>query len=71
MEYNAYGCIYIFIKGKRIAPFCTHEGSGLGRSTKDIGKLSPESRILQGLAIYGSKVKEEDKKIEEWLKNME
>lgn len=59
------------LKGKKIAPFCTHEGSGLGRSVKDIEKLCPESRVLKGLSIYGSKVKEKDRELEEWLKNLE
>jgi flavodoxin len=41
---------------KTIIPFCTHEGSGLGRSEKDIAKLCPKSTLLKGLAIHGSRV---------------
>jgi flavodoxin len=35
--------------GKTIVPFCTHEGSGLGRSVEDIKELCPQSTILEGL----------------------
>lgn len=42
--------------GKTIVPFCTHEGSGSGRSEKDIAKLCPKATILKGLAIHGSRV---------------
>lgn len=32
--------------GKTIAPFCTHEGSGLGSSERDIKKLCPNANVL-------------------------
>lgn len=57
--------------GKTIVPFCTHEGSGLGRSIKDLKKLSPNSEIVTGLAIRGSKVDRADKYIEEWLSGLQ
>ena len=53
--------------GKTIAPFCTHEGSGLGRSTADISKLCPKSTVLDGVAIRGSIVKTAQNKVSEWL----
>jgi flavodoxin len=43
--------------GKTIVPFCTHEGSGLGRSVTDIKDLLPQSTILDGLAVRGRDVK--------------
>lgn len=55
------------MEGKIIAPFCTHEGSGLGRSTNDIQKLCPDSRVTKGLAIRGSEVSERDNEIKKWL----
>jgi flavodoxin len=42
--------------GKTIVPYCTHEGSGLGRSEPDIKKLCPTARVLSGLAIKGGTV---------------
>lgn len=57
--------------GKKIIPFCTHEGSGLGHSEKDIAKLCPNATILKGLAIHGGSVKNAGKSIEAWLKTNE
>jgi len=53
--------------GKTIIPFCTHEGSRLGRSENEIAKLCPKSKILDGIAIRGSEVDDADDKITEWL----
>jgi flavodoxin len=53
--------------GKSIVPFCTHEGSGLGRSVSDISKLCPKSTLLDGIAIRGSVVKTAQNKVSEWL----
>lgn len=53
--------------GKTIIPFCTHEGSGLGRSVEDIKKLCPQSTILNGLAIRGSDVKNAQSDVSKWL----
>jgi len=44
------------LTGKTLAPFCTHEGSGLGRSEKDLHSLCPGARIVPGLALKGSRV---------------
>jgi flavodoxin len=54
--------------GKTILPICTHEGSGMGNSERDIKKLCPEAKIKKGLAIHGGSVKNADKDIEAWLK---
>jgi len=32
-------------------PFCTHEGSGLGRSESDIRQTCPAAKVLKGI-IY-------------------
>ena len=42
--------------GKTIYPFCTHEGSGLGRGVNDIRSLCPNATILEGLALRGGGV---------------
>jgi flavodoxin len=54
--------------GKTILPFCTHEGSGLGRSERDIQKLCPKANVLKGLAIRGSSVQGAEKEIAAWLR---
>ena len=54
--------------GKRIAPFCTHEGSGMGRSERDIARLCPKSELLPGLALRGSEVEGADGAVAAWLR---
>jgi len=56
--------------GKTIVPFCTHEGSGMGRSEDDIAKLCPEATLLKGLAIQGSRVSAAKKDVTDWLSNI-
>jgi flavodoxin len=59
------------LTGKTIVPFCTHEGSALGRSEDDIKKTCPKSKVLDGLAIRGKNVKDADKEVSDWLKKIE
>jgi len=55
------------LAGKTIVPFCTHEGSGLGRSEMDIAKLCPGATLMEGLAIHGTHVGAARAAIEKWL----
>jgi flavodoxin len=57
--------------GKTIIPFCTHEGSGMGRSESDIKKLCPGAKVQKGLAIRGGSVKDAEMEISLWIKKME
>lgn len=66
--------LYTFLEkynftGKIIHPFCTHEGSGLCSTEKTIKQLAHGAIVTKGLSIYGSKVDESNKRIEEWIKN--
>lgn len=54
--------------GKTIIPFCTHEGSGIGRSESDIKKLCPETKVLPGIAIRGGSVAGAGSLVENWIK---
>lgn len=56
--------------GKTIVPFCTHEGSALGRSVQDISKLCPRSTMLEGIAIRGCSVKSAGSDISGWLRRI-
>ncbi len=65
-------CVFTFLEhfdfsGKTIKPFCTHEGSGMGRSEADIKRLCPNANVKKGLAILGSNVKKSEKEIKAWL----
>jgi len=53
--------------GKKILPFCTHEGSGMGRSESDIKKLCPAATVARGLAIAGSSCASSEAAIKKWL----
>ncbi len=57
--------------GKTIVPYCTHEGSGLGSSERDIKKLCPTANVLSGLAIKGESVGRADKDLANWLKRLD
>lgn len=54
--------------GKTIIPFCTHEGSGIGKSVNDIKKLCPSTNVLEGIAIRGGSVSTANKIVENWIK---
>lgn len=58
------------LSGKTIVPFCTHEGSGLGRSVADIKKICPRSTVMDGLAIRGSGVKQAQNEVSAWLREI-
>ena len=53
--------------GKTIIPFCTHEGSGLGRSERDIARACPKARLLAGLAVRGSSAGGARREVQDWL----
>lgn len=53
--------------GKTIVPFCTHEGSGLGRSVSDIRKACQGATVLGGLAIRGGSVRGAEDDVRRWV----
>lgn len=60
------------LAGKILVPFCTHEGSDLGRSVSDMQTLAPRATILEGLAVRGKSVRSESagKDVAEWLADL-
>nr|WP_320039129.1 flavodoxin [uncultured Bacteroides sp.] len=56
--------------GKTIVPFMTHEGSRMGRYASDIKKLCPKAKILEGLPVRGSNVKEAKGDVNKWLREI-
>lgn len=53
--------------GKTIKPFCTHEGSGMGNSERDIKRLCPHAKVEKGLAILGANAKKAESIIQKWI----
>lgn len=65
--------VYTFLEkydftGKKIHPFCTHEGSGLSDTVKDIQKAAKGAQVTRGLAIHGSSVDNAKAALEKWVK---
>jgi flavodoxin len=57
--------------GKTIVPFCTHEGSGMGKSELDIKNLCSNATVLPGIAIRGGSVAKTDNVVQSWLEKQD
>ena len=53
--------------GKTVKPFVTHEGSGFGKSTKDLKKICKGADIKKGLSIPGANVGSAKSMVESWI----
>lgn len=47
--------------GKKVLPFCTHEGSHFERSLSDLQRMLPGATILKGLDLFGHVAQDERK----------
>lgn len=56
------------LSGKTIIPFCTHEGSGMGGSEREIKKTCPEAVLKKGLPIHGAEAAESAAEVSAWAK---
>ncbi len=54
--------------GKTIHPFCTHEGSGLSNTVRDIAKAAKGATVAKGLDIHGSSVDGAKPALEKWVR---
>ena len=64
--------VYTFLEsydftGKKIHPFCTHEGSGLSNTESDIKKSAKGAVTEKGIAIHGSSVDQAKDVLERWI----
>jgi flavodoxin len=67
--------VYTFLEsydfsGKKIVPFCTHEGSGMGHSEKDIAKACPKATVLEGIAIHGTSAASAESDVSSWVERL-
>ena len=69
-------CLYTFIEGhdwngKKIIPFCTHEGSGSGRTDRTLKNLMKGAEIQRAFAMAGHTAQNNrasaEKEIQKWL----
>ena len=68
--------VYTFLEhydftGETIHPFCTHEGSGLAGTVRDVQKAAPGAVVTKGMAIHGSDVNGAKAAIEKWVKEVQ
>ena len=49
--------------GKKIVPFCSHEGSGLGGSIRQLKAAAPDADITAGVAIRGAAASHCDREV--------
>ena len=64
--------VYTFLEnydftGKKIYPFCTHEGSGLSNTEKDIAKTAKGAAVEKGISIHGSNVDTAEPALKNWI----
>lgn len=58
------------LSGKRILPFCTNEGSGMGSSERDLKKLCKGATVEKGLSIHGAEAANSRKAVEAWVRKL-
>lgn len=72
--------VYTFIEkhrwqGKTVIPFCTHEGSGLGQTARNIGRACAGATMPGGLAVRGATAQRDReaarRSVSEWLAGLE
>ena len=56
------------LTGKKIIPFCTNEGSGMGSSERDLKKLCKGANVVKGLPVHGAEAAQSEKTVAEWAK---
>ena len=66
-------CVFTFLEdhdlsGKRIIPFCTSEGSGMGGSERDIKKACPGATVERGLSIIGHQSPQAHDEVVAWAR---
>ena len=68
-------CVFTFLErydwaGKRVVPFCTNEGSGMGGSVKMIRQACKGATVEDGLAIVGGRAAACEPEAAAWAKRM-
>ncbi len=69
---NAPQAVLSFLKqydmsGKKVVPFCTHDGYGAGSSYRTISNACPQAEVLSGIAIAAKDVSAAESTLDGWL----
>ena len=67
-------CVFTFLEhydltGKRIIPFCTNEGSGMGGSEKHLKKICKGATVEKGLSITGNRAAQSHDTVVTWARS--
>ncbi|MBQ8161089.1 MAG: NAD(P)H-dependent oxidoreductase [Clostridia bacterium] len=67
-------CVYTFLEhfdltGKKIVPFCTNEGSGMGRSERELKKICRGAAVASGLSIHGAESAGSEARVAAWVRS--
>lgn len=57
------------LSGKKIIPFCTNEGSGMGSSELDLKTICKGAEVKAGLSIHGAEAAMSERKVAQWAKD--
>ena len=57
------------LTGKKIIPFCTNEGSGMGISELDLKNICKGAIVLPGISIHGAESSLNQTQVAEWARN--
>lgn len=56
------------LKGKKIFPVMTHEGSGLGSFPRTLKKTCKGAKIAKGLAVHGAEAAQSEEAVKAWAR---
>ena len=54
--------------GKKILPFCTNEGSGMGGSERQLKEICHGATVVAGLSIHGAEATQSESIVSAWAK---
>lgn len=57
------------LSGKTVLPFCTHGGSGLCGTDKNVQQEEKDAKVADGLAISDSSLDDAGEDVDKWLKD--
>ncbi len=68
-------CVLTFLEhydlaGKRIVPFCTNEGSGMGQSESDLRRSCKGATVERGLSVIGSQAADSQPMVAAWARGL-
>ncbi len=55
---------------KTVVPFCTHGGGRFGHGLRDLKRLCPQARMLEGLEVPGSRASRAQNDVDAWLRKL-